>query len=342
MKNIFIIASLLMNIQLFYAQNLSNKLQGEWVSYKLEMKDGSKPYSRLMGEKSYIKFIFKNNTLTHESDPTNNQKSTFKIDFTTRGSSIQTSPISGYSVEKITKDTLILSENFEGTDDKLKRFYLINQKSIAQKIKTTEMVQDSYIANSFFTPTLKEQFSFKSVPVINFNIKGQLVVDLVNKKINTIIDSTDNNSDKLLKSITKELEDSYKNWDFTDFEQFKTIEIPFYISGIDQKQSGGPKLTGITVSFINEPRKSNSLENIQLSKEFYNKALTAIQNSDLEKAIEYFTQSYNYDKYNIDALYSRAAINFHYGDKTKACEDWKLLNELGQVKGRDSYNQNCN
>lgn len=90
--------------------------------------------------------------------------------------------------------------------------------------------------------------------------------------------------------------------------------------------------------FDNSP---NDYKKIRESDLQFRKGLIAYSENKYEKAIEYFLAAYKSDNYNIEALYNKAAINYHLNKKEEACKDWKFLHDLGQVRGINFYNQYC-
>jgi tetratricopeptide (TPR) repeat protein len=327
---------LLLQFTLSFSQDLAKQLQGDWVKYKVEMKDGSRFNSQLHNENAYLKFTFSSNNLYLSSTPESISKK-LPIHFSYENNKIKTSSTSGYLIEKLTIDSLIIVENYSSPDNKLIRYYCVNTNKYISDMKLTYKGKDTIIANRFYTPILKEPIKIEG-PKKSLTLNGKIRIDIANKTINTIIESGDTLEKNYIKTVTKALNKSYNNWDLHNFEDFKIIEIPFYVRSLS--------LSGLynhNISFILKPITSeNKSLNQSESTKNYQQGLLAFKNSEFEKAINYFSEAYKFDNTNTEALYSRAAIYFHLGKKDEACADWKILNDLGQKRGIDFYNQYCN
>ncbi|MFH7010861.1 hypothetical protein ACHRV5_03260 [Flavobacterium sp. FlaQc-52] len=84
------------------------------------------------------------------------------------------------------------------------------------------------------------------------------------------------------------------------------------------------------------------MEDLRKSSDYFNKALVAYQQKRYSESITYFTESYNFDRKNIDALYNKAAVYFESGDKENACKVWLEISMLGQVNAKQLFLDNCN
>lgn len=332
-----------------YAQSRLDQLQGDWIKYKIDMKDGSKLYSNQINDSTYFRFSFKKNSLSLSTNPVKSFITT-KLNFNLSRNSIIIPNSIDYDIEKISRDTLIIIENSNDTPDKQKRFYLVNQKAIIKKM--TSLSNKTYKANSFLSPTLKEDIDMTNINKKSYNISGTLRINLTTHEINVTIDSKDTDDKHIIKKITRNLEKSYKNWNLDLFKQFQFVEIPFFAKGTEygdvtrkiNNKTFRNLLRMPTLDFVIEKStgKQITMEELSLSTKAYKEGVEAFKNGNYEKAIEYFEQSYKYNKYNLEALYSKAAVNYQLGNIEKTCEILKILSDLGQVRAHMQMEKYCN
>lgn len=128
------ISLILIGLNYASAQSRLDQLQGEWVKYKIDMKDGSKLYSYQINDSTHFKFSFGKNSLTLSTNPVRPIDKYAKLNFSLKGNSIIIPNSIGYDIERISRDTLIIVENSNDTPDKQKRFYLVNKKTILDKL----------------------------------------------------------------------------------------------------------------------------------------------------------------------------------------------------------------
>lgn len=186
----------------------------------------------------------------------------------------------------------------------------------------------------------------------SYNISGKMIINLDTKKIQVIIETKDTDKKNILNKVTKNLEKSYKNWNFENFSNFKFVEIPFFAKGTTygnikrkiRNKTYYNLLKSPTLEFIVEKSadKQITAEELSLSTQDYNEGVNAFKNGDYEKAIEYFNQSYQHYKYNLEALYSKAAAYYELGNIEETCKTLKVLTNLGQVKARKQIEHYCN
>lgn len=327
-----------------FSQYISNDIQGDWIKYKMEMKDGSRLYDRLDNDSSYIEFSFKHDTMEIISNPVFTLVPT-QFRFAIKNDIIKIDDTNGYKIEKLSNDTLIISENFNLTHDKLKRYFLLKDTQITKKIKVSPN-RKKYVANRYYKPSLKSEFKLSDIPELAFRLKGKIILHLKNTEASVVIDSVEKYNKRLIGKISEELKRSYKEWNVKDFNQFDIVEIPFFIVGerININKSKGYIQT---VDFIVphyyylSESYPTPINDIKISNEFYNNGLVAYKNSELDKSIGLFTQAFDKDKYNLEALYNKAAINYYLGNKEEACKDWNYLLELGQKRAEKELLQYC-
>jgi tetratricopeptide (TPR) repeat protein len=85
-------------------------------------------------------------------------------------------------------------------------------------------------------------------------------------------------------------------------------------------------------TFLTQNRKADT---------FYNKGTRLLLKDNYEKAAFQFSNCIKLDSFYLDAHYNRAAANFKLNKTEAACQDWKLLFQLGQKEGERLYIENC-
>src|SRR5690606_7333320 len=110
-------------------------------------------------------------------------------------------------------------------DDKLKRYYCINQFKLSKDMKNRNSGKESYVANRYCTPIIKKEgINFKA-PKVSFEIYGYMIFDMVSKNIDievTNIKEGDINDKKII-AFFDNLKETYDKWHLSDFKQFKTV-----------------------------------------------------------------------------------------------------------------------
>lgn len=213
-----------------FSQSNYYKIQGNWVSVKNLSKNNN-----VIIDDFYIKFTFKGSNLYVNSQPTyanNNNPILFAIE----GNLIKTSKIddSGYIIEKVTKDTLILSNSFE--DYKAMRFLMINEKTLITENLKKQEGNDVLMVDKYTTPVQKKDILFlvnnffRGTIEDNFEISGVFKINLVANNVETILTSSEVPA-KRLKKLKEILDKTFDYWDLSLFDKFKSVEIPFTIRG---------------------------------------------------------------------------------------------------------------
>lgn len=343
---------LFINVNFLSAQIDTKNLHGDWIKCKIEMKDGSRLYERSFNDSTFIMFSFRdNNIMWISNDPCtiNGLSLSFSINknvIKINNDLYRTPHLkindNSYIIEKLTKDTLIIVENFSLPDDKLKRYYCVNHFKCIRDMQANDD-KNSFVANRYSKPTIKKGGIDFNPPKVDFNLYGDFIFDLESKKLNVIIKSG-NLDGKALKKFVENLEKTYDRWDLRYFEKFKTVTLPFYFRNLYKSDIGSTRLTSFDYAFIINSLPGNNAQNFDDSKKsstYYKQGLIAFKDNNNEKAIECFTNSFKFDKYNIESIYSRAAIYYHMGKKDEACKDWQFLENLGQVRAKNELSKYC-
>jgi hypothetical protein len=230
MRKKFLLAFLFLSLNFCFGQNYTNQLKGCWVNYKTEIKSDSTNITK----NNYLNFTFNQNKLYMNIDPTV-VVSNFPVAFEMKSKLIKTSIISesGYIIEKITNDSLILSDSFE---NKAKRYYFINEKILCNNSKIETENKDIFLANYYCTPKQKqsiEQYIFSKLKgkiKSPFKIEGTISINIEEKKVKSTVSIENIHDDKMLNKIVDYLNETYNFWNLENFQQYKSIEIPFKIT----------------------------------------------------------------------------------------------------------------
>ncbi|ESU27439.1 hypothetical protein FSS13T_06990 [Flavobacterium saliperosum S13] len=207
-------------------------LQGSWVAYKTTLKSDKTSQNI---NYNYLKFTFKGNNLYINIDPTVEVSQT-PIPFTMKGKLAKTSRVSdsGYIIEKISQDSLTVSDSFESG---AKRYHFINQDNARKENIMKYEGQDVIVASTYCTPTQSTNIYEPINKILKGRIKGNLIIEgtlkihIKEKKIETTIISENLENNKTLNKISESLNDTFEFWNLTHFDKFKTVEIPFKIIG---------------------------------------------------------------------------------------------------------------
>ncbi|RED43402.1 TPR repeat protein [Seonamhaeicola aphaedonensis] len=345
-KNILLLF-LLITIKSYCQKVNISELNGDWIKYKIEMKDGSSLIDRFFTDSSYVNYTFKKMEMCTNGNPTHRVNEVC-FPYSLNQNFIKTSSTSGYEIERVKNDTLILCERIDGMEiDKLKRFYFVREQKLFNEIKIEKGESKNQIANEFYTPTLRSSLELELNKAFknkhsNFKAKGVITIDLKNREINTLISYSNTSDSNKIKRVRKVIDKSYKLWDLKRFKHLETLEMPFVLKDEKTKTFRGISMKFFTNSFYQlDHFYGGDTRIIQKAGEYFNKAINSYQNKDYESSIKNFTKSYELDPKNIDALYNRAAIYYEIGKLELACKDWNELSELGQKKGIELLKNNC-
>lgn len=345
-KNILLLF-LLITIESYCQKVNISELNGDWIKYKIEMKDGSSLIDRFLTDSSYVNYTFKKFQMCTNGNPTHRvNESCFP--FSLYQNFIKTSSTSGYEIDRVKNDTLILCERINGMEnDKLKRFYFVREQKLFNQIKKEKGESKSQAANEFYTPTLKSSLTLELNKAFkkkhsNFKARGIIIIDLKNKKISALINYSNTNDSSKIERIKKVINKSYKLWDLNKFKHLDKLEMPFVLKDEKTKTFRGISMKFFTDSFYQlDHFYGGDTRVIQKAGEYFNNGIRCYQNKDYENSIKNFTKSYELDPKNIDALYNRAAIYYEAGKLELACKDWNELSELGQKRGIELLKNNC-
>jgi tetratricopeptide (TPR) repeat protein len=329
-----------------------SEINGKWIKYKSEMKDGSKILPTPNSDSTFLEISIKNSKLCFNSNPiykTNGGWINFSLTENTINTSIISSIKAGYEIEKINKDTLIICEKMDDLkNDKLKRYYLVNDKILYAKELEKRKEEKNIIASKLFTPKLNigiegEIFKTPKSDMSNFDLIGSLTIFPSKKLVTSEINYSSTKKTSKIEIVSNIINNSFNSWDLTNFEKFESIKIPFIFRSESTEIFKGIKMIFFTnkISEFDFVYRRN-LVDMRKSDELFQKGIKAYSEKKYIKAAEYFAESFKTDPENLDALYNKAAAYYEGGDKENACKTWKELVDLGQTNGIELYKNNCN
>lgn len=339
-----------LSIEYGFGQQVPSVAQGIWIKYKVEKKDGNTVRRASQLDSSFISFHINDTTIGLSFDPiAYNDKPKVALKYTFQGNVLKTSAIAGYVIEKSSNDTLVLCEKVEGTATAdLKRFYLVRNTKLNEIERKKLVGTKNIVATPWFTPKLKVNIGrtiklATAEPLSDFYYPGELEIFPTQKTITSKIKNPANTRPEFIKIATNSINNSFSEWDLTNFEAFESVKIPFVIAGVCN-----PKGNSITIIYftndVSKYEKSNSLTHDASSKayNFFLKGMKAYSRKKYAKAIGYFSESFHYNPNNTDALFNIATSYYEMGDKENACKTWQQLDALGEADATLLYKNNCN
>lgn len=338
---------------LFYftcnAQINTQLLNNHWIKTKIKMADGSK--NLLDAYYPIYQWRVINNRYCEDYNPLylNNKDC---INFTLEKNFIRTSAFSGYQIEKLTDDSLIVVQKVNGIkDDKLNRIWFTKSSKAKKEIIFNTKNDSVLIASKDFTPSISKDiiqeiiFEFhKKQSSLDFTAKGNIVIFPKSKEVTFEVTETNGKNEKNIDLIKNIFAKSYPYWGLSDFKNFQKVYIPLSLNiKVDRND-----LLNIQTNyaFFNTDHKSffdnKNIRNTGLSKNLFDKAIQAYEKKKDDEAIKLFFKSQESDITNLDALYNIVSISLSKNDIQNACEALKRLKNLEQIEGIKLYKEKCN
>lgn len=345
----------------FYAfsQIKEDFLYNDWYLVKLEMKDGSKLFMKEnYYDKDKIYTIRKDYYISKDMRNYYRNLENYKVKYKLNKNKMVTHEETSLTIEKLTRDSLILSQNILGKEDKdLERYYFIPVKTIINAEVEKYKNADTLVASNIFTPIFNNNFFHRTVrdmeskkdyqksPIKNYRFNGYIYLNTKEKKINTILldfnPEFTNEINQKLKYIN-----NYKNWDINNLEKYPFIKIPFVFISYYQKkektESWGEIFTLYSINYDNVFFQDKvSYDQLVKGNEYFGEAMKYYQKKNFIKSIEFFKKSYKENFRNLDAYYNYAELNFITGNKDEACKMWNFLKNEGQKSAEKDYQLKC-
>jgi hypothetical protein len=341
---LFFIAICIFNLIL--AQNYNKDIQGAWVTVFKEMKDGS-TYIPKSCNPFPNKFIFVDDKLCI------NKQDNLCLDFKISKNFIKTSESSGYIIEKVNSDSLVIVQSIVGAeDDKLERMYFVRQEKVLDQQKKIH-TEKNIVANSLFFPPMKKnlssvlnEFFKRKYKYVNLNFVGSIIIYPQQNKVSTEIKYSSDNNKERIDYIKYIIDHTFDIWDLKDFSNYESVTLPFILE-IKNENIGDGSQKEISLSFlsqnINDFNCINGIlyQNLKKSNELFIEGINATKRKKYENAISFFNESYTLNNSNIDNLYNIATVYAMQNDIFNACKTWEKLKNMNQIQGKKLFQQNC-
>lgn len=322
-------------------------LQGEWIVYKREMKDGSRYFSGTPIENPYTIFAFNNDSFYSKNYITD-KNSPFNIKIKIKGNNIIISETRYKTVEKLTDSELVFVDiDTQKEENNLIRYYLKKFNLESQKDLDKRRSKDTLVTSFALSPFPQERILkdvlFNNRPDLFFRVKGYLLFDMDKKIIKTFFYNSKDISSEEKNIISNSFASSFELWNFKLVKNFKFIKMPFLL--VRYKYLVYENFyTHISEAYNTENFEdvitSSNLQDIEESEKSYILGLKCYNGKKYDCAISNFKKSYEKNKYNLDAHYNYASINFALGRKEEACKKWNELIKYGQKEAEKEYQQN--
>ena len=347
-KLLYIIAFLLISNSLF-AQFKKEQIIGSWFKTTTEMKDGSELIPVYKDYVKHFEMIFEKKQFFIDYYPAQHYKNA-TFNYKLKGNKIVTSKHYAYVIEKLTKDSLVISEQMKGLDnDKLKRHYLIKKEIILEEQQKKNKDSINLIANPFYTPKFYDNIQLylnnkMMKRHINLNLKGKLKLYPKRQKVKSEITYRDSEVITMQeKIIVDALNYSFTLWDINGFENYNSIAIDFVIIMERKGENSYGIRIGLLTNSFTQLLGLYGLTYTQITdgNKYLKMGIQSYQKNEFKQAIEYFTKSYNTNHTLVESLYNRAFCYYQLKEYDKACIDWKILEILGQKRAIKLFNENC-
>lgn len=331
---------------LHYCQINTKNLTGDWILIHKELADGSKFFSQTPTVNPHTIYYF-NKGSYFTKDYVTDSDSFINFSFKIKDSIIIHDNSPQFKIEKLTSDELILLDINERKIDKtFGRYYLKRYESVRNNDLEKFADKELLISTPALSPYPKKYIfenEFKEDSDQIFKTKGYLFFDIESKSLNAILTDLSSISPESKKKLTKILNESYGMWDFSKVANFKKIKMPFVAICYKLKVNNN-NLTNISIGYniteYDEIVLPIDTQKIIDAENHYTLALKCFEKQDYNCSAENFKKSFLENKYNLDAHYNYASINFYLGKKDLACNKWKELVEWGQKEAEKLYTRN--
>lgn len=339
----------------FQAQNNFQNILGNWTNVKIRTIDGSKDLSEKYSISKFYSWQINSSKICMRTESVYKKQNNC-FEYTLDNDIIRTSPTAGYKIEKIDNDSLIISEKIDGITQKdiVKKLWFVKSSKILRNEIEKNFSDSILIAYPFFTPQLKEDFipevaknfiNKGSFPSLLF--KGNIIIYPKQQKIEFKSDDISINENKNFLFIKNVAENSFKNWDLSDFQNFNKVYIPFIFQSKMEKVKSGGTFKSVNIYFFMDDFENISkmygpkMEDLELAQKNFTKAVSYLKSNKFDKAIDLFNKGFELNPTKVDALYNIVSIYSKLKDTDNMCLTLKRLKELEQTDGTKLYNEYC-
>lgn len=329
--------------------NESN-LIGEWVEVRSEMRDGS-PVNIPYKSKDYkLSFSFLNKNSVVIKPLSIYHEKVKDVFYSIRDFPMLATPNMTYQVEELTGTTMILTETSSEVEaNSLKRYFLVRSEALYHT-KKEENRDSVLVATRDFTPMIKQytdkSYLLKKSIKLPYRTKGLYVIDLESEESFVFLDSLDlkkkKHIEKEMELLTEVFAVPFMDWNLDGFEEYSKIEIPFVLDNREVDGRFEMQIVHFTEDVsIFDSYYGPSLKEKEKAYMLYQKGIEAFHSQKFKEAIKLFTDSFAIDTENLDALYNKAVVYFHTEDFNNACQIWRELKNLGQIRAEKLLEKHC-
>lgn len=349
MYKFFLILLLSVSSQLSSQINTQLLSNSSWTKVKSKMLDGSRDLST--GSYGFLVWKFNGNKMCEHIDPWAVER-TKCIDLKFEKNLIRFSDKSAYQVEKLTSDSLIVIQKTDGITfpDKIRKMWFVKTSALIKDF-TDKTIGDSIVITSRnVTPTLTKNIISELLSTYidkkythDFTVDGEIRIFPKKQEIGLKIDNINQNknSRKSLDLFKTTLQQNYKVWDITGFENFETIIIPYRFKSKAEDGYGNIGFFNRIFSGEEGKRIGINIKNKYASAENFNKGVEATNKQKFENAIYFFNKAHEDDNTNTEALYNVASISLALNNVDVACTALRKLKDLEQTEGTKLFKEKC-
>lgn len=335
------------------SQITSQEIVGDWTKVKMRTLDGSKDLNEGYVREKYYGWKITSSKLCFRNYPLSSEPNNC-VDYTLNNNLLVNSPDSGYMIDKITSDSLIVYESIKGKTekDKIQKIWFVKSSKILKDNIEKHQNDSVLIATPNFTPTVRRSYNSEiekklltsSFP--RFIAKGNILISPKLKKVEFQIDNKKFENDKKFLILKNAVENSFDNWDLTNFNSFSKIIIPLVFESMEEKSATGIFSRVEMYYFMDDvsdiPKVYGpKLEDLEKAREKFEKAIAYLKDKKYPQAIENFNKGFELNPAKVDALYNIVSIYSFLKDKENMCSTLKRLKDLEQTAGTKLYDAYC-
>lgn len=330
----------------------------DWFITKVSMKDGSRLFMKPKNEMDNFGFTFDKRFYMYGDINRIERKYAAPISYTLKKNEITTSPGSGLLIEKLTEDSLILSQKIENMEQRdLLRYYMVPLNQLREELKDKNKGKDTLVASTLLSPVFLKSLYSRHVRILDgsrspsksemapYRFNGELFFDLSKNNIEVHFENKDDQFKILIQKKTEFLTTT-KNWDISSVKEFKYVKIPFSFIHYYESKSDSESFGDVYTLYSKDYNDVFISEEIEIAKmdesqRYYESGVKEYTRKNYKEAFTFFAKSIKANKRNLNAYYNFAILAFLGGDKKMGCETYKFLKDEGQREAEKLYNDKC-
>jgi hypothetical protein len=317
----------------------------EWITIKIERKDGSKILDRTFLATKPLKWNFQNTTVltSYQIEPL---PQPYKIERDRLIIGIQQ-----YSIDTLTDEKLVVSEipKYNLPDDRVNRFFFVRSNTYFKYLTDNGMlkIQDETV---FCTDicAITSNAKVTSIIIENCHITSAgLTGTLTLSSDGQVKDVTMDPNTQLTARSIKEFKDALYltngSWNIPRMEKPADVKIGFTCSFTLVRNSQVPGLRVVSFGFYAEkPLEILPDGTSSAVQRYFNRGENFFKKKKWAEATEEFLNCIAIDSFCLDAYYKLGECYQLQGKTQDACTVWKALADLDQTKGKQFLKENCN